>query len=185
MARGEIRVAKIIKPKKVSDYESPEELREELITMIQQFRNEQNTGKIIPFEEQAISDEKNIVSLADGSLGGKGRGLAFISLLINNYDFSQHVPEINIRTPKTSLIGTEEFQLFIERNNLHELAVKETSYETSKRLLSKANLHPPWCAGLKLLEIITKPLAVRSSGLFEDSLGPTFCRHFRNLCVAQ
>lgn len=100
MARGEIRVAKIISPKKVSDYKNPEELREEIITMIQQFRNEQNTGKIIPFEEQAIADEKNIVSLADGSLGGKGRGLAFISLLINNYDFSQHVPEINIRTPK-------------------------------------------------------------------------------------
>ncbi len=179
MARGEIRVAKIISPKKVSDYNSPEELREEIITMIQQFRNEQNTGKIIPFEEQAIADEKNIVSLADGSLGGKGRGLAFISLLINNYDFSQHVPEINIRTPKTSLIGTEEFQLFIERNNLHELAVKETSYENIKKTFIEGKLTPTLVRRLKtLLEIINKPLAVRSSGLFEDSLAQPFAGIF-------
>ncbi len=179
MARGEIRVAKIISPKKVSDYSSPEELREEIITMIQQFRNEQNTGKIIPFEEQAIDDEKNIVSLADGSLGGKGRGLAFISLLINNYDFAQHVPEINIRTPKTSLIGTEEFQLFIERNNLHELAVKETSYENIKKTFIEGKLTPTLVRRLKtLLEIIKKPLAVRSSGLFEDSLAQPFAGIF-------
>jgi hypothetical protein len=179
MARGEIRVAKIISPKKVSDYNSPEELREEIITMIQQFRNEQNTGKIIPFEEQAIADEKNIVSLADGSLGGKGRGLAFISLLINNYDFSQHVPEINIRTPKTSLIGTEEFQLFIERNNLHELAVKESSYENIKKTFIEGKLTPTLVRRLKtLLEIIKKPLAVRSSGLFEDSLAQPFAGIF-------
>jgi hypothetical protein len=179
MARGEIRVAKIISPKKVSDYDSPEELREEIITMIQQFRNEQNTGKIIPFEEQAIADEKNIVSLADGSLGGKGRGLAFISLLINNYDFSQHVPDINIRTPKTSLIGTEEFQLFIERNNLHELAVKETSYENIKKTFIEGKLTPTLVRRLKtLLEVINKPLAVRSSGLFEDSLAQPFAGIF-------
>ncbi len=112
MARGEIRVAKIISPKKVSDYNSPEELREEIITMIQQFRNEQNTGKIIPFEEQAIADEKNIVSLADGSLGGKGRGLAFISLLINNYDFFAACSRNQYTHTKTSLIGTEEFSFY-------------------------------------------------------------------------
>ncbi len=179
MARGEIRVAKIINPKKVTDYESPEVLREELIKMIQEFRNEQNTGKIIPFEEQAISDEKNIVSLADGSLGGKGRGLAFISLLINNYDFSQHIPEINIRTPKTSLIGTEEFQLFIERNSLHELSVKESNYDYIKKAFIKGNLTPTLIRRLKtLLQIITKPLAVRSSGLFEDSLAQPFAGIF-------
>lgn len=179
MARGEIRVAKIINPKKVSDYDSPDDLREELIKMIQQFRNEQNVGKIIPFDESAINDEKNIVSLADGSLGGKGRGLAFINTLIHNYDFSQHVPDINIRTPKTSLVGTEEFQLFLERNNLHELAVKETDYETIKRAFVQGKLTPTLVKRLKvLLAQITKPLAIRSSGLFEDSLSQPFAGIF-------
>lgn len=179
MARGEIRVAKVINPKKVSDYDNPKKLREDLITMIQQFRNEQNTGKIIPFEEQAINDEKNIVSLADGALGGKGRGLAFISLLINNYDFSEHVPEINIRTPKTSLIGTEEFQLFLDRNKLHELVVKESDYERLKKSFIRGKLTPTLMRRLRsLLQIITKPLAVRSSGLFEDSLAQPFAGIF-------
>lgn len=179
MARGEIRVAKIINPKRVTDFENAEELRKELITMIQQFRNEQNVGKIIPYEEQAILDEKNIVSLADGSLGGKGRGLAFINSLIHNYDFSEHIPDINIRTPKTSVIGTEEFQLFLERNNLHELTLRETNYETIKLAFVNGKLTPTLAKRLKtLLQMIPKPLAVRSSGLFEDSLSQPFAGIF-------
>ena len=62
--------------------------------MIKQFRNEQDTGKIVPFDEEALANERNIVSLAEGSLGGKGRGLAFINTLIYNYDFALHVPDI-------------------------------------------------------------------------------------------
>jgi len=179
MARGEIRIAKIINPKKVTDFESAEELRKELINMIQQFRNEQNVGKIIPFEEQAILDEKNIVSLADGSLGGKGRGLAFINSLIHNYNFAEHVPDINIRTPKTSVIGTEEFQLFLERNNLQELILKETNYPKIKSAFLEGKLTSTLTKRLKtLLQMITKPLAVRSSGLFEDSLSQPFAGIF-------
>lgn len=179
MARGEIRVAKIINPKKVTDFSHADELRSELITMIQEFRNEQNVGKIIPFEEQALTDEKNIVSLSDGSLGGKGRGLAFINTLIHNYDFAQHVPDINIRTPKTSVIGTEEFQQFLERNNLHELAVHEQNYEHIKQSFLEGNLTPTLIKRLRvLLKHIEKPLAVRSSGLFEDSLSQPFAGIF-------
>jgi hypothetical protein len=179
MARGEIRVAKIINPKKVADYENPDELRKELLRMIQQFRNEQDAGKIVPFEEEAIGNEKNIVNLADGSLGGKGRGLAFINSLIYNYDFSQHVPDILIRTPKTSLVGTEEFSLFMERNKLHEFVLGETNYERIKQLFVQAKLTPTLIRRLRsLLKIITKPLAIRSSGLFEDSLAQPFAGIF-------
>lgn len=179
MARGEIRVAKIINPKKVTDYSDAEELRKELILMIQQFRNEQNVGKIIPFEEQALTDETNIVSLSDGSLGGKGRGLAFINTLIHNYDFTKHIPDINIRTPKTSVIGTEEFQQFLDRNNLHELAVREHQYDRIKAAFLEGKLTPTLLKRLRiLLEMINKPLAVRSSGLFEDSLSQPFAGIF-------
>lgn len=179
MARGEIRVAKIINPKKVGDYESPDELRNELLKMIQQFRNEQDTGKIVPFEEESIANERNIVSLAEGSLGGKGRGLAFINTLIYNYDFAQHVPDINIRTPKTSLIGTEEFSLFIERNKLHDFVHTETDYSNIKKVFVDGKLTPTLMRRLRtLLRIITKPLAIRSSGLFEDSLAQPFAGIF-------
>lgn len=179
MARGEIRVAKIINPKKVADYQNANELRNELLTMIQQFRNEQDTGKIVPFEEEYIANEKNIVSLAEGSLGGKGRGLAFINSLIYNYDFSQYVADINICTPKTSLIGTEEFTLFLERNKLHDFVLAETNYNRIKEAFIQGKLSSTLMRRLRvLLKVITKPLAVRSSGLFEDSLAQPFAGIF-------
>ncbi len=179
MARGEIRVAKILNPKKVADFQNPEDLRRELLQMIQRFRNEQDTGKIVPYDEEAFTNDKNIVSLSEGSLGGKGRGLAFINTLIHNYDFSQHVPDINIRTPKTSLIGTEEFTLFMERNNLHDLVLNETDYERIKKNFVQGKLTPTLIRRLRtLLRVIRKPLAVRSSGLFEDSLAQPFAGIF-------
>ncbi|MCK4288813.1 MAG: hypothetical protein KAW86_06390, partial [Bacteroidales bacterium] len=67
MARGEIQAARILNPRKVTEFESPQKIREVLIDVIQNFRNEQNKGKIIPFEESAILDESNIVSLSEGS----------------------------------------------------------------------------------------------------------------------
>ena len=179
MARGEIRVAKIINPKKVSDYQSPQELRQALIDLIQKFRNEQNFGKIIPFEETAIDDESNIVSLADGSLGGKGRGLAFINTLIHNYDFSQQVPDIKIRAPKTSVVGTDEFELFMERNHLNDFVLIETDQQKIKERFLKSRLSNTLTKRLRnLLEHITKPIAIRSSGLFEDSLTQPFAGIF-------
>jgi len=170
MARGEIQVAKIINPHKVTDFKSPSGLREYLISVIQKFRNEQNKGKIIPFEKNAVLDESNVVNLMPGSLGGKGRGLAFINTLIYNYDFSKYVPNINIKAPKTSVIGTEEFEYFMERNNLYDFVYTETDYEKIKEKFIEGNLTDSLIKKLKvILELIKKPLAIRSSGLFEDS----------------
>ena len=170
MARGEIQVAKIINPKKVTHFKSPEGLRAYLINIIQKFRNEQDKGKIIPFDKSAIDDESNVVSLSKGSLGGKGRGLAFINTLIYNFDFGKHVPNINIRAPKTSVIGTEEFAYFMERNKLYDKVYGEEDYEKIKRMFLFGHLTETLNKKLKIiLEVIKKPIAVRSSGLFEDS----------------
>jgi hypothetical protein len=179
MARGEIQVAKIINPAKVTDFESPSKLRKYLVEVIQQFRNEQNKGKVIPFEESAILDETNVVSLSSGSLGGKGRGLAFINTLIYNHDFEKLLPNIRIRTPKTSIIGTDEFEYFIERNKLQDIVVNSLDYEEVKNLFIKASLTETLVKRLRiLLKHITNPIAIRSSGLFEDSLMQPFAGIF-------
>jgi hypothetical protein len=179
MARGEIQVAKIINPAKVTDFESPSKLREYLVEVIQQFRNEQNKGKVIPFEESAILDETNVVSLSSGSLGGKGRGLAFINTLIYNHDFEKLLPNIRIRTPKTSVIGTDEFEYFIERNKLQDLIVNGIDYDEIKQLFIKSSLTETLVKRLRiLLKHITNPIAIRSSGLFEDSLMQPFAGIF-------
>jgi hypothetical protein len=179
MARGEIQVARIINPQKVTDFESPADLRDYLLDVIQQFRNEQNMGKIIPFEESAITDEHNVVSLVPGLLGGKGRGLAFINTLIYNYDFNFHVPNINIRSPKTSIIGTDEFEYFMERNKLYDKVNVTPDYDEIKKIFVEGALSDTLIRRLRvLLKLIEKPLAVRSSGLFEDSLSRPFAGIF-------
>jgi len=184
MARGEIQAAKIINPAKVTDFKKPEDLREYLITMIQHFRNEQNVGKVVPFEEEAITDERNIVALTEGALGGKGRGLAFISTLIYNYDFSQIIPNINIRTPKTSIIGTEEFEYFLDRNRLREQALLESDYSLLRRRFISGKLTETLIRKLKsVIKQIKNPLAIRSSGLFEDSLNQPFAGIFETYLI--
>ncbi len=184
MARGEIQVAKILNPAKVTDFKDPTSLREYLINVIQHFRNEQNMGKVIPFEESAILDERNIIALTEGALGGKGRGLAFINTLIYNYDFAQHVPNINIRTPKTSIIGTDEFEYFLDRNKLRERAVYENNYDLIKQWFTEGKLTESLIRKLKLIiRDITRPLAIRSSGLFEDSLNQPFAGIFETYLI--
>ncbi|HPE35259.1 MAG TPA: PEP/pyruvate-binding domain-containing protein [Bacteroidales bacterium] len=179
MARGEIQTARIINPRKVSDFKNPTGLREYLISVIQKFRNEQNKGKIIPFEKSTVLDESNVVYLMPGSFGGKGRGLAFINTLIYNYDFEKHIPNINIKAPKTLVIGAEEFEYFMSRNRLWENNYNQTDDLTIKKMFLQGQLTDTLMKKLRIvLELITKPVAIRSSGMFEDSLSQPFAGIF-------
>ena len=179
MARGEIQAAKILNPRKVSDFDTPQKIREYLLQIINKFRNEQNKGKIVPYDPSAFLEETTIVSLSEGSLGGKGRGVAFINSLIYNYDFSRYIPNINVRAPKTAMIGTEEFEYFISRNDFLDKVLNEQNHDEVKQMFLRGHLTDTLVKRLKaLLEIVKKPLAVRSSGLFEDSLIQPFAGIF-------
>lgn len=179
MARGEIQMAKKIKPLKVEDFNTPGSLRAYLIEVTQKCIHEKQQGRVVHFEESALQDESNVVSLASGSLGGKGRGLAFINMLINNYDFSELVEDICIRTPRTSIIGTEEFERFLQVNHLYDKVYNEPDYEKIKRMFLGGQLSPTLQKRLKIyLSVITQPLAIRSSSLFEDSLMQPFAGIF-------
>lgn len=179
MARGEIQVARIINPSKVSDFKNSTEMRKYLVEVMHRFRNEQNRGKIIPFSETNIGDSKNIVKLTDGSLGGKGRGVAFINSLIHNFDFRQILEDINIRNPVTYIVGTDEYEQFLENNNLHPKLKLVQDYNVIKKLFIKGKLTEGLIKKIKLiLKETKKPLAIRSSGLFEDSLMQPFAGIF-------
>ncbi len=184
MARGEIQTAKILNSQKVTDFESPAEIRSFLIDVIHKFRNTQDKGMVIPFSEDATIDETNIISLAEGSPGGKGYGLAFINTLINNLDFSHLIPHINIRMPKTFIIGVDEFELFLNRNDLAERVMHERDYGKVKKLFLEGNLSKTLIPKLKnILKKINAPLVVRSSGLFEDSVTQPFAGIFETLFI--
>ena len=179
MARGEIQVARIINPSKVGDFKDIHLLRKYLVEVLQRFRNEQNKGKIIPFDKDSIGDPKNIIKLKDGSLGGKGRGIAFINSLIHNFDFSQIIQDINICNPVTFIIGTDEYESFLDNNNLHPKLKLVRDYDVIKKIFIKGKLSRSLISKLSIiLKTIKKPIAVRSSGLFEDSLMQPFAGIF-------
>jgi hypothetical protein len=175
MARGEIQIAKIINPLKITDFKSPNQLRDFLINILRLYRNEQEKGKIVNFNEAAVQEENNIVSLAPGALGGKGRGLAFVNTLIYNFKFKELLPLINVRTPKTSIIGTEEFDIFIESNHLVDKIHEIEDYDELRKEFLAGELSYSLKKKLKVfIKLITKPIAVRSSSLFEDSITQPF-----------
>lgn len=179
MARGEIHIAKILNPLKTKENDDPEELRRMLLHTINKAREDKKRGKVLNFDESFDFTEKNIVSLASGSLGGKGRGLAFINTLIYNLDFSAYTREINIKTPITAIIGTDEFVTFMKHNDLFDKIYHEKDFGKTKRLFMEGKLSHKLVKRLKVfVEQVTKPIAVRSSSLFEDSLSHPFAGIF-------
>jgi len=175
MARGEVKIAKLINPIKVSDFNSLKDLRAFLLNIIQKRRQEMNKGRVINFEESAVIDETNVVSLSAGSLGGKGRGLAFINTLIYSFELGRLIPGINIKTPITAIIGTDEFDMFMERNRLWEFVKDEMDFDVIQKVFLESSLSFTLEKKLRIfLKKIGRPLAVRSSSLFEDSMSQPF-----------
>lgn len=175
MARGEVKIAKMINPLKVSDFTDLQELRKYLINIIHKRRQEMHKGRVINFEESAVIDETNVVSLSSGSLGGKGRGLAFINTLIYSFELGRLTPGINIKTPVTAIIGTDEFDMFMDRNQLWERVKEEKDHQSLQKLFLEGSLSYTLEKKLRVfIRHIFRPLAVRSSSLYEDSLTQPF-----------
>ena len=171
MARGEINIAEQLLPYRFEDFNSAEELRNFCLDVFEKVRVKQMRGRIINFDPLVLNSNRYIVRLGKGSLGGKGRGMAFMCNFIENIDFKKIIPNINIRIPATAVIGAIEFDKFLELNNLYEEIYGNNDYEHIRTLFLDSNLSEGLKAKLfKYIEVMTGPLAVRSSGLFEDSL---------------
>ncbi len=179
MARAEIQLAQVLVSKKASEFKNADEIREYLLNSIKSYRDEQPSGKVVPFDRQACKTEENIVTLASGSYGGKGRGLAFVHSLKDKFVFERAVEGVKIRMPKTAVIGTDEFESFLERNNFTSFKEDPPSYQEVKALFLGAELSDTLNKRLDvLLDCYTKPIAIRSSGTFEDSFSQPFAGIF-------
>ncbi|HLN21412.1 MAG TPA: PEP/pyruvate-binding domain-containing protein [Bacteroidales bacterium] len=175
MARGEVKMAKMISPMTISDFKSLKDMRDFLVALIRQRRKELNKGKVINFEETAVIDDTNIVSLTAGSLGGKGRGVAFINTLLYSFELGRLLPGIKIKSPVTLIIGTDEFDLFMERNHLWPKIQEGLEFNKLQKAFINGNLSYTLEKKLKIIiKQFDKPVAVRSSSLFEDSATQPF-----------
>jgi CheY-like chemotaxis protein len=188
MARGEIRIAKKIQPVKVTDFRDAQELRNYLIDIFENVDYQNLKGRVLDFDETVdeaiIHSENFLIKLADGSFGGKGRGLAFINTAIQNIDFTVLFPDVSIMIPKTAVIGTEEYEDFLENNDLDRCYNSDMDFEELKKCFLNGKLSESLTGKLRVyLKHIHKPLAVRSSGLFEDSVSESFSGVYQTFLI--
>jgi len=175
MARGEIQIAKELQPVKVSDFTSTAGLRKHLLEVHEQVQQDQTRGQVVPFDESLLDEVHHVLRLGEGSLGGKGRGMAFLHLMIEKCDLNALVSNVNIRIPQTAVIGTEEYDFFVDQNNLRDLFTRAVAYREVKERFLAGDLSPGLRNKLRrYLKYSEGPLSVRSSGMFEDSLSQPF-----------
>ncbi len=175
MARGEIKIAKRLQQLKVEDFSSIEKLRKFLIDITFDIDKESVKGKVVKFNENLNRAQEIIFQISDGTLGGKGRGIAFVYNILQNTDIFESFENVRVIIPKTMLIGSEEFTKFIERNNLTSYIMKEKDYLKLRKKFLKCKLSNELRYRIrKRLKSFIRPLAVRSSSLFEDSISQSF-----------
>ncbi len=175
IARGEIEVARYIRPFHVEDFGGSFDLeREFLIGVFREVRARKSRGNIISFDAGNPGGENEIVRLSEGSLGGKGRGIAFLNALLVTMGFEEKFQPVRIKIPRTAFVGIAEFDVFLKENKLHEKIV-EADDDFVKHVFLEALLSDSLREKLSVyLDHVTHPLAVRSSGLLEGSQAQPF-----------
>lgn len=170
-ARTEFWLAHRLRPRMVSDFKSIEDLRNELIFSLRHYQKLQQRGLITDFNKEFFDPKNTFARIGGGSLGGKARGLGFISSLINNDKIRYKFEGVEITVPSGIVIATDVFDQFIEENHLDIFALHSIDdHEITKRFVQAPVFPREIVTKLRdFLDIITEPLAVRSSSLLEDS----------------
>ena len=176
MARSEVMLASKLKPVKVSDFDSPGDLKKYLADCIYERRKGRQKGLITELVTGAYDPDADFVKVGKGSLGGKARGLAFISTRLKQHpEMHKKYANVDIQVPKSLVLSTEGFDAFINENNLKELATTDLSDEEITRLFLAAQFPKTLLGDLELfIQHARYPLAVRSSSLLEDALFQPF-----------
>jgi hypothetical protein len=171
MARSEVMLASKLKPVKVSDFPSAGEAKKYLISCIYERRKGRQKGLITELVTGSFDPDADFVKVGKGSLGGKARGLAFISTQFKeNPDWQKKFENVDIQVPKSLVLSTDGFDAFIGENNLKELATADISDEEITRLFLAARFPESLAGDLEMyLQHARYPLAVRSSSLLEDA----------------
>ena len=169
-SRAMFPVAEMLKRIDVSEYESMEEARELIYDAIVQYRRMKNTGVVAIFERDRFDQFSNFARIGEGSLGGKGRGLAFMGSMVKMHLEFNAYENFPVLIPRTVVLCTDIFDEFMETNQLYPAAMSDLPDEEILKLFLAAQL-PEGLANdfLVFLDAINGPIAIRSSSLLEDS----------------
>jgi hypothetical protein len=183
MAHGEIDFARRIQPLTVSQFDSIDDVRTYLLKVFNEVQSNTNRGRIVDVREWHVPNRAEIVRLAEGSMGGKGRGLAFLNSFMNMLGIGSRFPEVTVSLPLTAIIGTSEYDDFLESNEIEEELDHLTDDEICSRFLNGALSKKIKARLWELVRVIDVPLAVRSSGLLEDSQACPLAGVYRTLMI--
>ena len=171
-ARSEIRLASKWRPLRDTDFGGQVEMmRQYLIDTIRARRKLRQQGVVVNFDADDFDPDTDFLKIGKGSLGGKGRGIAFISTLLRrNSEIHQKFDQVNLLVPKTLVITTEGFNTFIEENDLAAISKSDLPDKEIVECFQKTHFPKDIAADLRAyLAQVHYPLAIRSSGLLEDA----------------
>lgn len=183
-ARTEFLLAYKLRPQKVSDYASVGDIRRYLIECLSELRIAQQQGSVVDFDPRTFDPSASFARIGGGSLGGKGRGLAFMNSAIYNYLLADRFDGVSLSVPPTVVIGTDVFDQFMDENDLRTVALHSDDDEEIERRFLDADF-PKWAVKLlrELLRQMKYPLSVRSSSLLEDSQYQPFAGIYKSYMI--
>ena len=144
--------------------------RQIIFDAIVQYRHMKNIGEVAVFDRTKFDQFAHFARIGDGSLGGKGRGLAFLDNVIKRHPEFNQFANATVQIPKTVVLCTDVFDQFMENNNLYPIALSELPDEDILKHFLKAQLPDALIEDFFIFFEATKsPIAIRSSSLLEDS----------------
>ena len=169
-SRAMFPIAEIIQAHRFQSIEEAPEVKRFFFNLIVKYRKMKNKGVVAIFKKNRFDYYSNFARIGQGSLGGKGRGLAFIDSIIKKYPICDNFDGVVVSIPRTVVLCTDIFDQFMEENNLYPIALSDATDEAILDAFLQASLP----IALKddfyaLFEVIDRPLAIRSSSLLEDS----------------
>ncbi|MDD5875806.1 MAG: PEP/pyruvate-binding domain-containing protein, partial [Prevotellaceae bacterium] len=144
--------------------------RQIIFDAIVQYRHMKNIGVVAVFDRLKFDAYSHFARIGEGSLGGKGRGLAFLDNVVKTHPDFNKFPGVSVQIPKTLVLCTDVFDQFMDQNNLYQIALSDASDEDILRHFLHAQL-PDSLIGdfFTFFDAVHSPIAVRSSSLLEDA----------------
>lgn len=169
----------------ISNIEESEKAREYTINLIKSYRAERTKGVIASFNKDYYDETLFFSRIGFGSLGGKGRGLAFIDKEVRANNLCEKYPDIYLSIPRTVVIATDIFDKFIEINNLKEFIVEDYNKNEVLTKFLSCKMPSELNDDLKeVIDVIKQPISVRSSSLLEDSHFQPFAGVYETCMIA-
>ena len=163
-------IAEAVKIYRFTDMSESQIVKKLVFECIVKYRRMKNRGVVAIFRKDRFDRYSNFARIGEGSLGGKGRGLAFIDQIIKRNPVCDNFKGVQITIPRTVVLCTDIFDEFMEENNLYPLALSNRPDAEILEAFLKARLPDQLIDSFRaLFKVVDRPLAVRSSSLLEDS----------------